>query len=110
MRPHTETVPKALLPVGGRPFADWQLQRLAEGCVTRVVYSVGYLGEMIEEHVGDGRRWGIDVHYAYERGGLLGTAGAVRNAIDLGLLDEHFFVLYGDSYLSVDMVAVWRAF
>src|SRR3954463_4039756 len=93
MRPLTETVPKAMLPVAGRPFADWQLAWLAGQGVERVVYSLGHLGELVEEHVGDGRSFGLDVRYCYERGQLLGTAGAVRAAIDAGLMDEAFFVL-----------------
>jgi NDP-sugar pyrophosphorylase family protein len=110
MRPLTETVPKALLPVAGRPFADWQLQWLAGQGVERVVYSLGHLGEAVETHVGDGRSFGLEVRYCYERDGLLGTAGAVRAAIDSGLMDDAFFVLYGDSYLSVDVGAVQRTF
>ncbi len=110
MRPHTATVPKALLPVAGRPFADWQLGRLASEGMQRVVYSVGHLGELVERHVGDGRRWNIDVRYVYERGRLLGTAGAIRRAIDAGAMDEVFFVLYGDSYLPVDLKAVEACF
>src|SRR2546423_13075206 len=110
MRPLTEAVPKVLLPVAGRPFAEWQLERLIAGGVSRVVYCVGYLGEAVASALGDGRRFGIDIKYAYERGSLLGTAGAIRNAIDAGLVEDSFFVLYGDSYLLVDMRAVERAF
>ena len=110
MRPWTEAVPKALLPVAGRPFADWQLDWLAAGGVDRVVYSVGHLGEAIEDHVGDGRRWGVDVRYVKEGAVLRGTAGAIRLAADHGVLDDTFFVLYGDSYLCVDPRAVAAAF
>jgi NDP-sugar pyrophosphorylase family protein len=110
MRPLTETVPKALLPVAGRPFAEWQLDWLASEGVDRVVYSVGYLGEAIEGHIGDGRRWGMSVRYIHEGGRLLGTAGAIRLAADLDALDDAFFVLYGDSYISVDLRDVERRF
>jgi NDP-sugar pyrophosphorylase family protein len=104
MRPETEEAPKALLPVLGRPFADWQLDLLAQQGVERVLYSVGYRGERIREHVGDGARWGLRVSYVDEGEELRGTAGALRLALDEGALDEAFFVLYGDSYLPAD----WR--
>jgi len=110
MRPHTDRVPKALLPVCGRPFADWQLQWLAAQGVHSVVLCVGHLGELIEAFVGDGQRWGLEVRYAREEGPLLGTAGAIRQALDLGIAGEAFFVLFGDSYLRLDLADVEVAF
>jgi NDP-sugar pyrophosphorylase family protein len=109
MRPQTEEAPKALLAVLGRPFAEWQLELLAEQGVERVLYSVGYRGEMIRDHVGDGSRWGLEVIYVDEGHQLRGTGGALRLALDLGELDEAFFVLYGDSYLPVDFGSIERA-
>lgn len=110
MQPLTLATPKALLPVGGRPFADIQLAWLREQGVTRVVYCIAHLGEQIVAHIGDGRRLGLDVRYADEGERRLGTAGALRLAADAGLLDDAFLVLYGDSYLQVDVRAVWAAF
>ena len=49
MSPHTETTPKSLLPVAGEPFAYWQLGWLAGQAVRKVVFSIGHLGEVIEE-------------------------------------------------------------
>lgn len=109
MRPFTDSVPKALLPVRGVPFADWQLEQLARQGVERVVYSVGYLGWMLKEHVGDGSRFGLSVTWADEGDELRGTGGALRLALDRGALDQAFFVLYGDSYLPVDLREVERA-
>jgi NDP-sugar pyrophosphorylase family protein len=109
MRPQTEEAPKALLPVLGRPFADWQLELLAKQGIERVLYSVGYRGEMIRDHVGDGSRWGLEVGYVDEGEHLRGTGGALRLALDLGELEEAFFVLYGDSYLPVDFGAIEHA-
>jgi NDP-sugar pyrophosphorylase family protein len=109
MRPATEEMPKALLPVLGKPFCDWQLQLLAEQGAERVLYSVGYKGEMLREHVGDGGRWGLRVDYVDEGEHLRGTGGALRLALDLGKLEDAFFVLYGDSYLPVDLAEIQRA-
>jgi NDP-sugar pyrophosphorylase family protein len=109
MRPSTEEMPKALLPVLGKPFADWQLELLAERGIERVIYSVGFKGEMIREHVGDGSRWGLTIKYVDEGSRLRGTGGAVRLAYDLGELEDEFFVIWGDSYLPTDFAAVERA-
>jgi NDP-sugar pyrophosphorylase family protein len=110
MRPRTDTVPKTLLEVAGRPFADLQLAWLASQGVTDVVYCIAHLGGLIRAHVGDGRRWGLRVRYSDEGDRLAGTAGALVRAQRAGLLDERFLVLYGDSWLDVDIRAVWRAF
>lgn len=110
MRPLTETVPKALLEVAGRPFADWQLAWLAGQGVTDVVYCIAHLGEQIREFVGDGSRWGLRVDYADEGPQLRGTAGALADAARAGRLDERFLVLYGDSYLELDVAALWATF
>jgi len=108
LRPLTERIPKALVEVAGRPFVDWQLELLASAGTKRVVFCVGYLGEMIEAHVGDGARFGLEVAYSYDGPTLLGTGGALRQA--LPLLGEEFLVLYGDSYLPIDYAAVTEAF
>lgn len=106
MRPSTSKVPKCLLPVAGLPFVDWQLSWLASEGIDRVVYSIGHLGELVRRHLGDGRRFGLDVAYADERDRPLGTAGALRLAADSGLLDPDFLVVYGDSYLQVRLETV----
>ncbi len=110
MRPLTDELPKALLPVGGVPFVDHQLHWLAGHGVTEVVLSVGYRGDSLRAHVQDGARYGIPVRYVDEGTDLRGTAGALRLALDQGALDETFLVTYGDSFLPVDFGAVARGF
>jgi NDP-sugar pyrophosphorylase family protein len=109
MRPITETIPKALIPVAGRPFVDWQLRLLSEQGVEEVVFCIGHLGEMLRDWVGEGARWGVTANWVDEGDRLRGTAGALRLALDRGALADDFFVLYGDSYLPIDMRAVRQA-
>lgn len=109
MYPEAKVTPKCLLPVAGKPFADWQLSWLASEGVTDVVYSVGYLGQLVQEFVGGGEPWGLRVRYVIEGSELLGTGGALRLALDVGVLEEEFFVLYGDSFLSVALREVVSA-
>jgi NDP-sugar pyrophosphorylase family protein len=110
LRPLTATVPKALVPVAGRPFADHQLSWLAGEGVTNVVFAIGYLGESIRSFVGTGTRWGIRVEYSDEGDALRGTGGALRLAYDRGLLEPVFGVLYGDSYLAAVIALAWSEF
>jgi len=102
-------LPKALIPVGGVPFAAHQLDRLVQEGVTEVVYSIGYRGELIRDFVGDGSRWGLRVEYLEDGPTLLGTAGALRKGLDERLLRPSFLVIYGDSYLPIEYAAVMRA-
>ncbi len=108
LRPITEEIPKSLIEVAGEPFICHQLEYLSMQGINSVVLCVGFLGEMIQEVVGDGSRWNIHVSYSLDGPALLGTGGALRQA--LPLLGEHFFILYGDSYLPIDFSAVEKTY
>ena len=109
LRPLTERLPKCMVPANGKPFLEHQLRLLASRGVRDIVLCVGHLGERVLEYFGNGHRFGVSLTYAWERNGLLGTAGAIRLAVDSGLMEERFFVLYGDSYLDLDLRAMARA-
>jgi len=106
--PATQRLPKALVPVRGRPFVDYQLALLRKNGFERAVFCVSYLGEMIEEYVGDGSTQGMDIRYVYDGPERMGTAGALKCA--LPQLGDQFSVIYGDSYLVCDYAAAERAF
>lgn len=108
LRPITERIPKAMVAVAGKPFIDHQLALLARNGIARVVLCLGFLGEQVEAHVGDGARYGLTVDYSHDGEGLLGTGGALRRA--QSLLDETFWVIYGDSYLDFDYGAALARF
>jgi N-acetyl-alpha-D-muramate 1-phosphate uridylyltransferase len=108
LHPTTESIPKALVDVAGTPFILRQLDYLRRQGVGRVVLCVGFLGEQIEAVVGDGSAIGLSVSYSQDWPNLLGTGGALKQA--LSLLDSQFLVLYGDSYLPINFAAVEREF
>jgi N-acetyl-alpha-D-muramate 1-phosphate uridylyltransferase len=108
LRPLSETIPKSLIDVNGEPFIAHQLRLLRENQIERVVLCVGYLGEEIQEIIGDGARFDLQVEYSFDGAKLIGTAGALKGA--LPLLPDGFLVLYGDSYLDFDYQAAWRCF
>lgn len=108
--PLTERIPKTLIAINDRPFAAYQLEWLAGQGVSDVVYCIGFLGDQIRRAIGDGSRFRLQVRYADEGEHLKGTGGALRVALDAGLLAESFLVLYGDSYLQISIAPVVHAF
>ena len=104
LRPITEKIPKALVDIDGRPFIDHQLALLHRNGIRRVVMCLGYRGEMVEEHCGDGSRYGMELKYSFDGDKLMGTGGALKRAVHL--LDHVFWVMYGDSYMDIDYRAV----
>src|SRR5579885_1938224 len=108
LRPITEKIPKSLVPVAGKPFLAHQLERLRRQGIRRVVLCVGHLGEMIQRQFGDGKQLGLELDYSFDGPMLLGTGGALQHA--LPKLGEEFFVLYGDSYLPIELAPVAEFF
>jgi NDP-sugar pyrophosphorylase family protein len=108
LRPITEKIPKLLVEVAGEPFFSHQIRLLKNAGLTHLVLCVGYLGEKIVERYGNGSAWGVTIEYVFDGPKLLGTAGALIQA--LPKLGDAFYVLYGDSYLPVDYRAVGEFF
>ena len=108
LRPLTEKIPKVLLPIAGKPFLAHQLELLRSQGIRRVVLCLGHLGEMVVNDFGDGRAYGVELEYSFDGPKLLGTGGALRQA--LPKLGEKFFVLYGDSYLTTPFAPIAEFF
>ena len=92
MRPITDTLPKPLVPVRGRPMLDIILDRLDEAGVTKAVVNLHYLGEMIEDHLGGRKAPAVVFSHEDDR---LETGGGIRKALPL-LGEDPFFALNGD--------------
>jgi len=108
MRPLTLKLPKSMLQIKGRPFLEYQLELLKEYEIKDVLLCVGYKGELIKDHFGDGRKFGMNLSYSFDGDKLLGTAGAMKKAYKL--LGENFFLMYGDSYLPYDYQKIEESF
>lgn len=107
LRPLTTEIPKALIPVCGKPFIDYQFSLLEGMGFTDVVVCTGYKGTMIEDHVRT-LKPRLHVKFSHDGDVLLGTGGALMKALpDLG---ERFLVIYGDSYLEGDYPAIVKHF
>ena len=109
LAPLTHVTPKPLVPVAGRPFLEHIFDCLRAAGIREVVCNLHHLGARIEEHVGDGARFGLRVRYSWEDP-ILDTGGGIKHAEAL-LAGEPFVVMNGDSLLEVrlaDVVAYHR--
>ena len=106
--PLSARLPKVLVDVGGRPFAEHVVELFARHGLRDVVWCVGYLGERVQEALGDGSRWSMSFRYSFDGPALAGTGGALLRA--LPLLGPAFFVTYGDAYLECDYADVESVF
>ena len=109
LRPLTENIPKALVPVAGKPFVVHQLEYLKEQGIRKVILCTGYRADQIEAVVGNGAAYGLEVSFSEDGDTLLGTGGAIIKALPLA--GSAFFVLYGDSFLPISFAKVeseWR--
>jgi len=99
LRPLTYKIPKAMVPILGKPFLQYQLGLLKRNGINDIVLCVGYLGSKIIEYFGDGSELDMHIKYSVEDK-LLGTGGALKKA-QKDLL-ECFFILNGDTYHSLN--------
>jgi NDP-sugar pyrophosphorylase family protein len=106
--PITKKIPKSLIKINGSPFIYHQMDYLKQQGVKEVVICIGFLGELIMHVIGTGSKWGIKVTYSSDGASVLGTGGAIKKA--LPYLGEHFFLLYGDSYLPIDYSIIEKAY
>jgi len=95
LRPLTDTIPKPLIEVAGKPLIARHLERLAAAGFDEVVVNLGWLGERIAEYLGDGRAFGLQIRYSQEPPGALETAGGIIEALPL-LGDAAFLVVSAD--------------
>jgi N-acetyl-alpha-D-muramate 1-phosphate uridylyltransferase len=108
LRPLTLNIPKALIEIVNEPFLSYQLRLLKKNGIKKILLCAGYKNELIKRAFGSGKKYGVDLAYSVEKGKLLGTAGALKKA--QRLLNSHFMVIYGDSYLPIDFQKVETAY
>lgn len=106
MRPLTDTLPKPLIEVRGKPLIQWHLERLAQAGIVDVVINIAYLGDKIRRALGDGSRWGLRITYSVEPEPLE-TGGAIRHAADR-LGQEPFLLLNADVFTDLDITPLIR--
>ena len=99
---------KVLIDVAGKPFISRQLNYLSDQGIKDIVICVGHLGNQIKNYIGNGSKYNLNVSYSDDSDRLLGTGGSIKKACQI--LGEHFFILYGDSFLPVNFSLIEKAY
>lgn len=105
LRPLTESVPKALVEVRGRPLIERHLESLAAAGIGTVVINLGWLGAQILERVGSGERYGLEVIYSHEDDNILETGGGIHRALPV-LGSDPFLVINADIYTDMPLPGI----
>lgn len=107
LRPLTDTRPKPMVQILGRPFLEYQIEQLREQGFERVLLLLGYLPEVVQDHFGDGRRWGMRIEYSVT---AVDDETGRRIKIAEPLLDSRFLLMYCDNYWPMRFEPMWRHF
>jgi NDP-sugar pyrophosphorylase family protein len=107
LKPLTDSMPKVMVPVGGKPVLEYHIENLVHAGITKIFVNLHYLPNVIKKHFGDGSRWGAHIDYSYEPD-ILGTAGSIRE-LKSHLSADPFLVVYGDNFLEIDLSGFIRA-
>ncbi|MEM4389296.1 MAG: nucleotidyltransferase family protein [Candidatus Micrarchaeia archaeon] len=105
LRPYTYTIPKPMLPLGKRPILEFVVENLKANGITNITLTIGYLGECIREHFGNGSRWGVNISYIEEKRPM-NTAGSIYPARKE--VKDTFVVVMGDHLTTVDLQKMVR--
>jgi len=104
LRPITYEIPKPMIPLAGRPLLEHHIEMLREAGIRDIIISIGYLGDKIKEHFGNGSKFGVKIRYV-EEDEPLGTAGPLKLAKDL--LKSTFVMMNGDEYKELDIIDMY---
>lgn len=107
LRPYTDTMPKPMLPILGKPMLEWHVEQFKKHGVTEFFMNTHYLPEVIKDYFGDGSEWGVRITYSFEPV-ILGTAGGAKGFEPY--LDDEFYLTYGDTFSLVDYSKMAAAF
>ena len=106
--PITKNIPKSLISIAGKAFVIHQLEYLRKQGIKKIVFCLNHLGKMIENKIGDGKNFSMEITYSYDGLVPLGTGGAIVKA--LPFLGDNFFILYGDCYLPLNFKKVEKVY
>ena len=106
LRPMTDSCPKPMIPVAGKPLLEYVIRLLARHGFDQIVINLWHLPDQVSSYFGDGRKFGVTLTYSIEEE-LLGTAGAVGRM--RSFFDQPFLIYYGDHLANVDLTDLWNA-
>ena len=101
MRPFTYEMPKTMIPIKDKPILEYTIEHLRDAGIRELIINIGHLGEKIEKHFGDGKKYGVHIEYIREKKEQ-GTAGALRLAKEK-IKGKPFLLMYGDVLAEIDI-------
>jgi len=104
LQPLTHDISKCMVPIGGRPILEHNIEALRNFGVTDLIVNLHHLSESVSNYFGNGEKWGVRLSYSFEQE-LLGTAGAVKKNEEF--FDGPFFVWYGDNLSTIRLDRLW---
>ena len=102
LRPITDSMPKAMVEIGGTSLLEQHLRRLAAAGISNVVINLGWLGDEIVARIGSGRQFGLQVSYSPEYGNILETGGGIRRALAI-IGRAPFWVINADIHTDMPL-------
>ncbi|MFH1064504.1 MAG: nucleotidyltransferase family protein [Candidatus Woesearchaeota archaeon] len=108
LRPLTETTPKPLLPIKGKPIIEHAIDNFRRHGILDIALLIGYKAEMMKEYFGDGSSFGVRITYCIEDEPL-GTGGAIKRAVAENGIDDTFIAINGDNLADFDWTAILQA-
>jgi MurNAc alpha-1-phosphate uridylyltransferase len=107
MRPLTDHCPKPLLKVAGIPLIEYHINKLVKSGITDIIINYAWLGEMISDYLGDGKKFGVNITYSPEKNGALETAGGIIQALPLlAQNNEPFILINGDVFTDFNFTEI----
>jgi len=107
MRPLTDSAPKPMIRLHGRPFLEYLVEQLRDEGIQQILLLLGYRPDAVISHFGDGSRWGVSISYSVTPPEVQ-TGTRVREALDA--IDPVFMLLYCDNYWPMQLDRMWRRF
>ncbi len=81
LKPVSDSIPKSMVEVAGKPFIAHQFELIKKNNITKVMICAGYLGEQIKDYAGNGKSFGLELNYSFDGDKMLGTGGAIKKAL-----------------------------
>ncbi|MEI6058745.1 MAG: nucleotidyltransferase family protein, partial [archaeon] len=106
LRPLTATIPKPMIPIAGKPVLEYLIRLCRKHDIKDIAINTSYLPEKIKEYFNDGKEFGVNIKYSFEKE-LLGTSGALNNFRDF-FKKETFFVIYGDNITDLNLTEMLK--
>jgi len=107
LKPITDTRPKPMVEVLGKPFLAYQIEQLRDQGFEKILLLLGYLPEVVQDYCGDGSRWSLKIEYAIS---APDDETARRLKLAEWLIDDYFLLLYCDNYWPMCIDRMWRRF